>query len=99
MQLYDFPSDVEPEAHARQVALAMRLVKAVEDGLTLVGRNAHTLIGYGKPDAPILRKLRTSLLQSERHDAPLRTKLDGIVNQIGDDLLKSDRVYHCLQMF
>ena len=75
MQLYDFPGDVKAEAHAGQVTLAVSLVKTVEDGLTLVGGNAHTLIGHGKPDAAI-----TASREFNCHDAALRAELDGIVN-------------------
>jgi len=84
---------VEAEAHAGQVARAVSLTKTVEDILPPVGRNAHTVIGYGQPDAAIV-----TVFQTDRHDATLGTELDRIVKQIGNDLLKPHRIDHGLEL-
>src|SRR5919199_2527518 len=62
MRRDDLPRDVEAQTQAGQVLRAMRLMKSLEDCLPLLGRNAHTLIGDGQPDAAIV-----VVLQSDRH--------------------------------
>jgi len=71
----------------------MRLMKPLEDRLPLLRRNAHTLIGDGQPDAALV-----VVPQSDRHAATVGTELDGIVQQVGQDLLKPHRIDHGLEL-
>ena len=93
MQVDNLPGDIEAKAHAGQVIVVMSLVKPVKHGFTLLGWNAHTLISDRKLDGAVV-----VLVELDCHAATSGTVLDGIANQIRDDLLEPHRIDHCLQV-
>ena len=87
MQLDNLPADIQPQSQPLRGILGAGLEEALEDPIACLDRNADAMIADGKLESAGQRL-------GERHDDRLSmgAVLDGVIEEIGEDLLEPQRV-------
>jgi hypothetical protein len=85
MRFHDLPGNVEPEAEAPVLATRHRPLEPREDALE---------VGLGNPDAIVLDGERRAFASARDHylDRSARSVLDGIGEQVFEDLLEASAI-------
>src|SRR4051812_6955505 len=91
VQLDDLPADIQPQSQSLGGILGAGLVEALEDSIACLDRNADATI----PDDE-LESAGSRLGERDDNRLSVGAVLDGVIEEIGEDLLEPQRVDPCL---